>query len=140
MSAKNETNVPSPDLSRFHVLLVDDVETNRLVVKVLLGKTNIVIHEAANGEAALDMFAKSPEGYYAAVLMDIQMPGMNGFETTRRLRALPRQDARTTPVVAMTADAYEDMEESERAEMNGYVSKPVNVNELKKLLNELINN
>jgi len=134
----NETdsvkNAPPSGLSGNHILLVDDVETNRMIIKVLLAKTDIVIDEAGNGEEALDIFAKSPEGYYDAVLMDIQMPGIDGYETTRRLRGLPRQDAAKTPVIAMTADAYEDMEESVRTEMNGYLAKPVDINEMKKLL------
>ena len=137
-NGQNEKNAPPSDFSGRHILLVDDVETNRMIVKVLLAKTNIVVHEAMNGEAALDMFAKSPEGYYDAVFMDIQMPGIDGFETTRRLREMPRPDARTTPVIAMTADAYEDMEESERTKMDGYIAKPVDINEMKNLLRKLI--
>jgi len=130
-------NAAAPDLSDRHILLVDDVETNRMIVKVLLAKTNIVVDEAESGEAALDMFQKSPEGHYDAVFMDIQMPGMDGFETTRRLREMPRSDARKTPVIAMTADAYEDMEESERAEMSGYLAKPIDISEMKDLLRKL---
>lgn len=133
-SGQTEKSARPSNLSDLHILLVDDVETNRMVIKVLLAKTNIVIDEAENGEAALDKFAKSPDGYYNAVFMDIQMPGMDGFETTRRLREMPRRDAGTTPVIAMTADAYEEMEESGRAKMNGYLAKPVNINEMKKLL------
>ena len=117
-----------------HILLVDDVQANRMIVKVLLAKTSTVVDEAESGKAALDMFAKSPEGYYDAVFMDIQMPDMDGFETTRRLRELPRIDVRKTPVIAMTADAYEDLDESGRAEMNGYLPKPIDIDEMKKLL------
>ena len=139
MLTKNETDAPAADLSDCRILLVDDVETNRLIVKVLLASAKITIHEAGSGETALDMFGKSPEGYYNAVFMDIQMPGIDGFETTRRLRELPRSDARETPVIAMTADAYEDMDESGRVVMNGYIAKPVDVNEMKNLLYDLIN-
>jgi len=139
-SGQNEKNAPQSDLSGLRILLVDDVETNRMIFKILLAKTGIVVDEADSGKAALDMFAGSPEGYYDAVFMDIQMPEMDGFETTRCLREMPRQDARKTPVVAMTADAYEDMEESGRTEMNGYLAKPVDINEMKNLLNELLRN
>ena len=134
---QKEENEPSSDFSGRHILLVDDVSTNRMIIKVLLAKTNIVIDEAGDGETALDLFAKSPEGYYDAVFMDIQMPGIDGFETTRRIREMPRQDAGKTPVIAMTADAYDDMEESGRTLMNGYIAKPVDVNEIKNLLNNL---
>jgi len=136
-SGQNNKSAPPSDLSDLHIILVDDVETNRLVIKVLLSSTNITIHEAGDGETALDMFAKSPEGYYDAVFMDIQMPGIDGFETTRRMRELPHPDARKTPVIAMTADAYEDMEESELAELNGYIAKPVDISEMKNLLYSL---
>ena len=142
MITKNETcvdygqnnNMTPSTLSDLHILLVDDVETNRMVIKVLLASTNITVHEAASGETALDIFAKSPEGYYDAVFMDIQMPGIDGFETTRRMREMPRQDARKTPVFAMTADAYEDMEESGSEAMDGYIAKPVDITEMKILL------
>ena len=146
MSTKNETgadyvqnnnNTTLHDLSDVHILLVDDVDTNRLLIKVLLASTNITIHEAGDGETALNMFAKSPEGYYDAVFMDIQMPGIDGFETTRRMREMPRSDARKTPVIAMTADAFEDMEESEREAMNGYIAKPVDIGKMKNLLYSL---
>jgi len=137
MVTKNENNASPSGLSGCHILLVDDVETNRMIVKALLAKTGIVIHEAGSGEEALNMFAKSPEGYYDAIFMDIQMPGIDGFETTRRMREMSRSDAGTTQVIAMTADAYEDMEESGRSVMNGYVAKPVDINEVKKLLIKL---
>jgi len=136
--AQNNINTPPSDISGLHILLVDDVETNRMVIKVLLAGTNITVHEASSGETALDMFAKSPEGFYDAVFMDIQMPGIDGFETTRRMREMPRPDARKTPVIAMTADAYEDMEESAREAMDGYIAKPVDIEEMKKLLYSLL--
>jgi len=132
--SEQNNNTPPSDLSGINILLVDDVETNRMVIKVLLASTNITVHEASSGETALDMFEKSPEGYYDAVFMDIQMPGIDGFETTRRMREMPRQDARKTPVIAMTADAYEDMEESGRKAMNGYIAKPVDIAKMKDLL------
>jgi CheY-like chemotaxis protein len=139
--AKNRinTDVSQPyDFSGLRILLVDDVETNRMVVKLFLANTNIDIHEACDGETALNMFAESPEGYFNAVFMDIQMPGIDGFETTRRIRGLPRHDARKAPIIAMTGVAYKDMEESGLAEMNGYIAKPVDSNEIKKLLNNLL--
>jgi len=134
---QNINNTPPSDLSGMHILLVDDVETNRMVIKVLLAGTNITVHEASSGETALDMFAKSPECYYDAVFMDIQMPGIDGFEATCRMREMPRRDALKTPVIAMTADAYEDMEESAREALNGYIAKPVDIAEMKNLLYNL---
>jgi CheY-like chemotaxis protein len=134
---QSEKNAPASGLSGRHILIVDNVDTNRMIVRLLLAKTDIVVDEAEGGEAALEMFAKSPEGYYDAVFMDIQMPDMDGFEATRRLREMPRPDALKTPVIAMTADAYEDIEESGRAEMNGYLAKPIDINEMKKLLNKI---
>ena len=137
-SVQNEKKSSQYDFSGSHILLVDDVETNLLIIRALLARTNIVIHEAGDGETALDIFTKSPEGYYDAVFMDIQMPGIDGFETIRRMRELPRPDARKVPVIAMTADAYEDMEESKLTELNGYIAKPVDANEIKNLLANLL--
>ncbi|MDR0311614.1 MAG: response regulator [Acidobacteriota bacterium] len=136
-NVQNKKTAPPDSLSGRHILLVDDVEINRMVIKVSLSKTDIVVHEAGDGQTALDMFAKSPEGYYDAIFMDIQMPGIDGFETTRRIREMQRPDARKTPIIAMTADSYEDMDEAGRANMDGYIAKPVDINEMKALLQSL---
>ncbi len=109
-----------------HVLLVEDHDINALVAVRLLKQKGIVPERARNGQEALDMFMRSPEGYYDLLLMDIRMPIMDGLEATRRLRALPRRDAATVPVIAMTANAFdEDIELSLRSGMDAHVSKPI---------------
>jgi signal transduction histidine kinase/DNA-binding response OmpR family regulator len=129
----------SLDLSGRRMLLVDDVELNRIVLMELLSGTNIGIDEAADGEAALALFEKSPEDYYDVVFMDVQMPGMDGYETTRRIRELARADAKTVAVIALTAAAYkEDVEDAMRSGMNGHLSKPVDIDAVLELLEKLL--
>ena len=81
---------------------------------------------AENGAQAVERFDSAPPGTFAAILMDIQMPVMNGYEATRSIRALARPDAAAIPIIAMTADAYvEDVERCRRAGMNGHIAKPI---------------
>jgi signal transduction histidine kinase/ActR/RegA family two-component response regulator len=125
----------SLDLSDKRMLLVDDVDLNRMILAELLGDTNIGIDEAADGETALSMFENSPENHYDIVFMDIQMPGMNGYETTLCIRKLARPDAQTTPIIALTANAYkEDVEKALQAGMDGHLSKPVDIDKVRDLL------
>ncbi|MDR3231381.1 MAG: response regulator [Synergistaceae bacterium] len=125
------------DLSGKRILVADDVEINRLILRELLQDTNIGIDEAEDGEKALFMFEESPENHYDAVLMDIQMPGIDGYETTRRIRRLARSDAETVPIIALTANAYrEDVEKAMEAGMDGHLSKPVDIEEVRNLLAE----
>ena len=83
---------------------------------------------AEDGIQAVERFSDSPEGYYDLILMDIQMPRMNGYEATRRIRAMQRADSKEIPIFAMTADAFsEDVEKSRTAGMNAHISKPLDV-------------
>ncbi len=108
------------------VLLVEDNDINALVATRLLARKGMRVERAANGRQALELFQNVAEGTYALILMDIRMPGMDGLEATRRLRALKRGDAATVPVIAMTANAFdEDIELSLRAGMNAHISKPI---------------
>jgi CheY-like chemotaxis protein len=118
----------APDLSGKRILLTDDVDINRVIVIELLSGTNADIEEAESGAETLSMFEASPENYYNLVLMDIQMPGMDGYETTQRLRELPRPDAKTVPIIALTANAYkEDAERALASGMDGYLAKPIDI-------------
>ena len=87
------------------------------------------------------MFEHSPEGYYDLILMDIQMPHMNGYEATKRIRALQRADAATTPIFAMTANAFaEDEEKSKAAGMDAHISKPLDIRAVYKQLDTVLSN
>ncbi|MDL2229486.1 transporter substrate-binding domain-containing protein [Treponema sp. OttesenSCG-928-L16] len=126
-----------PDLSGKRILLVEDIEVNRLILIELLAETHVNIDEAEDGVMALEMFAASAENYYGLIFMDIQMPVMDGYEATARIRAMERGDARTVPIIAMTANAYrEDIERSLEAGMNGHLAKPIEIDTVMRILSE----
>ena len=90
---------------------------------------------AVDGQICLDMFKKSEEGYYDAILMDLRMPHMNGYEATEAIRGLERPDARSIPIIAMSADAFvEDRQRCLDCGMNAHVAKPIDVEEVAKIL------
>ena len=129
------------DYSRHRVLLVEDNELNQEIAVELLGLTGVQVDVAGDGAQALEMFQNSPEGWYEIIFMDIQMPVMNGYDATRAIRKLPRADAGSVWIVAMTANAFmEDMRLSHEAGMNGHISKPVDVDCLTEILRERLGN
>lgn len=112
-------------------LLVEDNELNQEIALELLGSFGARLEAAANGEEAVRLFRASTPGYYSLILMDIQMPVMNGYEAARAIRALSRPDAGTVPIIAMTADAFvEDIRNAEAAGMNGHMAKPLSFDTL----------
>ena len=120
------------------VLLVEDNELNMEIAKSLLEMHGLCIVTAKDGRAAVNTFEVSPEGSFFAVLMDIRMPEMNGLEATRAIRAMDRSDARTVPILAMTANAFdEDRMEALDAGMNGYLVKPLDLTMLISALKSL---
>ena len=120
------------DFSDKRILLVEDNELNREIACAILRETKVSVETAENGKAALEMIEKSSEGYYDMVLMDIQMPVMDGLEATHAIRQLGRYDVKVMPIVAMSANAFsEDISKSKNAGMNDHIPKPIN---LKKLL------
>ncbi|MDR0857784.1 MAG: response regulator [Oscillospiraceae bacterium] len=123
------------------ILLVDDNEINIEIAKFILETVEFQVESAGDGREAVDKFLQSPPGYYDMILMDIQMPVMNGLEATREIRRnTDRPDARTIPIAAMSANAFdEDMRISVESGMNGYITKPVDNVKLFELLNALIN-
>lgn len=113
-------------------LLAEDNEINSLIVSEMLGKKGVAVDRVDNGLAAIERFESVPAGIYDAILMDIQMPQLNGWEATERIRALDQADARTIPIIALSANDYaEDVERSRAAGMNGHVGKPIDFTELK---------
>ncbi|MDL2321601.1 response regulator [Desulfosarcina sp. OttesenSCG-928-B08] len=128
---------PIPDLAGKRILLVEDIRINRMILMELLRETHVELVEAEDGMTAVELFEHSPEGYFDLVFMDVQMPGIDGYETTRKIRALPRNDAPRIPIFAMTANAYqEDVEKALQATMNGHVAKPVQIDQVMRILGE----
>ena len=134
-SASSEASAPEADLAGRRVLLAEDNELNWEVARELLGALGLELTWAENGREAVDAFASSEPGTFDAVLMDIRMPEMDGYQATRAIRALPRPDAATVPVIAMTADAFsEDIERARDAGMDAHVAKPIDLRELVRTL------
>ena len=127
------------DFSGKRVLLVEDIELNREIAQVILEEAGFEVESAPDGTDAVSMVDKSEENYYDVVLMDVQMPIMNGYEATRTIRALPREDVKTLPIIAMTANALEeDKEAALKNGMNAHIAKPLDmdifINVLKRFL------
>ena len=109
------------------VLLCDDNQMNRNIAEHLLSKVEAKILIANNGKEALEIFENSEINSIDVILMDVMMPVMDGLEATRKIRKLPRTDAATVPIVAMTANAFdEDVKKTSAAGMNEHLSKPIN--------------
>ena len=118
-------------LQGLRVLLVEDNDLNAEIAQFTLARAGAVVTHAKDGESAVEMFAASAPHEYDVVLMDIMMPGIDGLEATRRIRALDREDAATTPIIAVSANAFaDDRRLSREAGMNAHLSKPVSSQEL----------
>ncbi len=127
------------NLAGKRVLLAEDMLINAEIMKELLSMRQVAVEHAENGQMAAEMFQKQPEGYYNAILMDIQMPVLDGLAATETIRALARPDAQTIPIIAMTANAFdEDVQRSIQAGMNAHLSKPVEPEKLFETLETLI--
>jgi CheY-like chemotaxis protein len=121
------------------ILLAEDVEINAEIMEQIILMKEAMFEHAANGRIALEMFEKSPVGYYDAILMDIRMPEMDGLEAAASIRALERSDAGKIPIIALTANAFdEDVQRSLQAGMNAHLSKPVEPEHLYRTLEELL--
>jgi signal transduction histidine kinase len=133
-AAAEQEESPSDDFSGRRILLAEDVDINREIVITILEPTGLVIEEAENGQIALDKFSANPEAY-DLIFMDIHMPGMDGYESTRLIRAFDHPRAKTIPIIAMTANVFkEDIERCLAAGMNNHVAKPIDFNEVMLLL------
>ena len=116
------------DFSGRRVLVVEDNELNREIAQTILEETGFAVETAPDGTDAVEMVRRAGEFYYDAVLMDVQMPIMDGYEATRTIRALPREDVKTMPIIAMTANAMEeDKETALKSGMNAHIPKPLDV-------------
>ena len=119
------------DFTGKRVLLVEDVEVNREIAKVVLAETGLSVDEAVDGADALQIFSRSENNYYDLILMDVQMPKLNGYEATKKIRELDRADAKNIPIIAMTANAFEeDKANALNAGMNDHIAKPLDIAKL----------
>ena len=124
-----------PDFTGRRVLLAEDNELNWEIAEELLSSQGLTLDWAEDGHVCVDMFQAKDPGYYDAVLMDLRMPIMNGYEATEAIRGLDRPDAKTIPIIAMTADAFaEDIKKCLDCGMNAHVAKPIDVREVSRLL------
>lgn len=127
------------DYTGKRILLVEDNELNCEIALEILGSTGARVDTAANGLEAVDKVARSAEGFYQLILMDIQMPVMNGYEATRRIRALARRDVSKIPIIAMTANAFsEDVAQAMKAGMNYHLAKPIDIPALMDILGKYL--
>ena len=144
-SALNKVDLPSPaskpipdpvaELQSKRILLVEDNELNREIAQEILEESGFNVETAADGTYAVEMVKDSQPGYYALVLMDVQMPVMNGYDATRAIRALPDPALADIPIVAMTANAFdEDRKKALACGMNDHIAKPININNLIQVL------
>lgn len=117
------------------ILLVEDNELNREIAEEIIGQTGVTVESVEDGQQALERFAEMGENYYDLIFMDIQMPVMNGYEATAAIRSLPRRDAAEIPIIAMTANAFEeDVRRSKSVGMNEHLTKPLDIGQLMKCL------
>ena len=127
------------DLTGRKILLAEDMQVNAEIIMEILKMREMIPEHAENGKIALEMFKKSPPNYYSAVLMDMRMPEMDGLEATVAIRALDRDDAKKIPIIALTANAFdEDVQRSLQAGLNAHLSKPVNIEVLFDTLESLV--
>ena len=127
--------VQKEDFAGRRILLVEDNEINMEIARTLLEFRNASVDGACNGQQAVEMFRSSPQNHYDAVLMDVRMPVMDGIAATQAIRGLDRPDAKTIPIIAMTANAFaEDVKKSLDVGMNAHLSKPVDLNALEQTL------
>ena len=127
------------DFSSKRLLLVDDMEINREIAAVQLRSKGFTLDFAKNGQEAVDLVTASLPGYYSAVLMDIQMPVMDGYEATKAIRQIPDEALSSIPIIAMTANAFsEDVKKTHDAGMNAHIAKPVDLNVVLEVLGEVM--
>ena len=137
---KNEApDSEKADLTGRRILLAEDVSINAEIITMLLNMREMEVDLAENGQIAVDLFAAHEPGYYAAILMDMRMPVMGGLEATRCIRSTDKEDAKTIPIIALTANAFdEDVQRSIQAGLNAHLSKPVEPDALYETLEKLI--
>ena len=137
---KNEKQTANkPDLTNLRILLAEDVKVNAEIMQMVLSMRGMRVDIAENGKIAVELFQSHEPDYYAAILMDMRMPVMDGLEATRTIRAMNRMDAQKIPIIALTANAFdEDVQRSMQAGLNAHLSKPIQPDILFETLESLI--
>lgn len=139
MMATPEKKERVSSLAGKRILLVEDNDLNREIATELLQMHELFIDEAENGQLALEKFRDSMPGDYDCILMDVQMPVMDGYEATRAIRALERKDAKTIPILALSANVFAtDLGKAHGAGMNEHISKPIDIGHLIDVLQKWI--
>ena len=134
-----ELNDSAPDWRGKRILVVEDNELNMEITCTFLEETGVSYEKAVNGKMALEMFENSSKGYYDLILMDVQMPVMNGYDATRRIRESQHPDSLNIPIIAMTANAFsEDIFAARQAGMNEHLSKPIELSKMYHVLKRWI--
>ena len=132
-------DVSEKSIKGLHILLAEDNELNMEIAEFVLQNEGADVTKAWDGQEAVELFRNSEPGEFDVILMDIMMPVMNGYEATKMLRSLNREDAKTIPIIAMTANAFtEDRIRAKAAGMDEHVAKPVDVELLLKVIHKLV--
>lgn len=136
---RQPTALPTPSIWGKHILLVEDNELNREIAEEILAEAGFAVDTAENGRVAVDKIAAARDGAYDVVLMDIQMPILDGYGATQEIRALPGSWTKKLPILAMTANAFEeDRHHALKAGMNGHLAKPIEVDRLLETLEQVL--
>lgn len=138
---EEQNDVSEKAITGLHILLTEDNELNMEIAEFMLQNEGAEVTKAWNGQEAVELFSKSKPGEFDAILMDIMMPVMNGYEAAKRIRSLDREDARGIPIIAMTANAFtEDRLKAKEAGMDEHIAKPIDVKLLLKTIHQLVEN
>ena len=136
---EEQKDVSEKSIKGLHILLAEDNELNMEIAEFMLQNEGADVTKAWNGQEAVEVFKKSEPGEFDVILMDIMMPVMNGYEATKMIRSLDREDAKAIPIIAMTANAFtEDRLRAKEAGMDEHISKPVDVRLLVKVICKLV--
>ena len=141
LTAEEDVDESSQGSISGHILLAEDNEINAMIAERIFKDIGVSMDRAANGTKALELFTGHSEGYYDAIFMDIQMPEMDGYQTTRAIRSSDKNDSAAVPIIAMTADAFTDaMKKALDSGMNDYTTKPLDIKKIRTLLKKYIKN
>ena len=138
---EEQKDVSEKSIKGLHILLAEDNELNMEIAEFMLQNEGADVTKAWNGQEAVELFRKSEPGEFDAILMDIMMPVMNGYEAAKTIRSMDRKDAKAIPIIAMTANAFtEDKLKAKEAGMDEHIAKPVDVKLLVKVISRLVGN